>query len=105
MISSPRRVAAAIFRNSRCDATPLVVVVAGAVEYTDGMRMRISHDRRDESPEAKARWFQSLALSERMEVFCAVTDLLLTLDPRLAQKGRDQSAEQAQGRVRVLRIS
>ena len=35
----------------------------------------ISHDRRDESIEAKARWFQSLSLPERMELLCEFTDL------------------------------
>ena len=28
----------------------------------------ISHDRQEETPEAKARWFQSLSMSERMDL-------------------------------------
>ena len=68
------------------------------------MDFRISHDRRDESPEAKARWFQSLDIADRMEIFCSVTDLLLTLNPSLAEKGANPDAQQAQGRVRVLRL-
>lgn len=67
------------------------------------MDLRVSHDRRDESPEAKARWFQSLSVSDRMELLCAVTDLALTLNPSLAEKGVNKDAEQAQGGVRILR--
>lgn len=67
------------------------------------MDLRVSHDRRDESPEAKARWFQSLSVSDRMELLCAVTDLALTLNPSLAEKGVNKVAEQAQGGVRILR--
>ena len=29
---------------------------------------KISHDRGEETPEAKARWFQSLPLEERMRL-------------------------------------
>ena len=43
----------------------------------------ISHDWKEESIEAKARWFQSLPLEERMELLCAFTDLALTLNPDL----------------------
>ena len=32
------------------------------------MNEAISHDRQEETPEAKARWFQSLLLSERMDM-------------------------------------
>ena len=67
------------------------------------MTPRVSHDRRDESPEAKARWFQSLPVAERMEIFCSVTDLALAVRPELAHKSVATHAEQAQGRVRVLR--
>jgi hypothetical protein len=40
-----------------------------------------------ETIEAKARWFQSLTLAQRMEVFTEFTNLALTLNPRLAEKG------------------
>ena len=63
------------------------------------MEAKLSHDRADESIEAKARWYQSLTLTERMEIFCAVTDLALELNPQLADK---KYAQQTQGRVRVL---
>jgi hypothetical protein len=35
----------------------------------------VSHDRSEETPEAKARWFESLTLAERMDRLCAVMDL------------------------------
>jgi len=62
----------------------------------------VSHDRREETPEAKARWYQSLPLSERMAIFCSVTDLALTINPRLAE---NKHAEPIKGRVRVLRAA
>jgi hypothetical protein len=65
------------------------------------MQLSISHDRRDESPEAKARWFQSLSVSERMEIFCDFTDLALSLNPALMEK---KDAQPVAGRVRVLKL-
>ena len=59
----------------------------------------LSHDRNDETLEAKARWFQSLSLAERMELLCAFTDLALSANPALADV---KNAQQAQGRVRIL---
>ena len=46
----------------------------------------VSHDIRDESVEAKARWFQSLSLEERMDVFVAFTNLILENDPDLVKR-------------------
>ena len=59
----------------------------------------VSHDRHDESFEAKARWFQSLSMDERMQVFCELTDLLLENNPDLI---RAKDAQPIPGRVRVL---
>lgn len=59
----------------------------------------ISHRREDESPEAKTRWFQSLPLEERMDLFCAWTDLILELQPEIAEK---KHAQPTSGRVCVL---
>jgi hypothetical protein len=59
----------------------------------------ISHDRQDESLEAKVRWFQSLSIDERMQVFCELTDLLLENNPDL---GKAKDAQSIPGRVRVL---
>ena len=60
----------------------------------------ISHDRHEETPEAKARWFQSLPLSARMDLLCEFTDLALSANPDIAEK---KDAEPIEGRVRVLR--
>lgn len=63
------------------------------------MSKGISHSRQEESPEAKARWFQSLPVSERMELLCAFTDLALEVNPHLADK---KDAQQTKGRIQVL---
>ncbi|MBM4048044.1 MAG: hypothetical protein FJ279_23325 [Planctomycetes bacterium] len=63
------------------------------------MNPTISHDRQEETIEAKARWFQSLSLAERMEVFCAYTDLILSVNPRIVEQ---KDAQPIAGRVRVL---
>jgi len=63
------------------------------------MKTLISHDRREESPEAKARWFKSISLEERMEMLCAFTDLILTVNPRIVET---RDAQQTKRGVRVL---
>lgn len=52
--------------------------------------------------EAKARWFQSLPLSERMEMLCCFTDLALTVNPALQER---KDAQPVAGRVQVLSAS
>jgi hypothetical protein len=64
------------------------------------MHLSISHDRAEETAEAKARWFQSLSLEERAEIFCSITDLILDINPRIVEQKRAQPVE---GRIRVLR--
>jgi len=59
----------------------------------------VSHDRQQETPENKARWFQSLSLAERMEYLCSVTDLVLEINPRLVDR---KNAQPVAGRIRVL---
>jgi hypothetical protein len=59
----------------------------------------ISHDRREETPEAKARWFRSLSLSERMDLFCALTDLALSVNPKLPEQ---KHAKSSPGRIQVV---
>jgi hypothetical protein len=39
------------------------------------MNKTISHNRKEETPEAEARWFQSLSLTERMDLLCAFTEM------------------------------
>jgi hypothetical protein len=63
------------------------------------MDLSISHNRDEETPEAKARWFQSLSLEERAEIFCSITDLILDINPRIVEQKRAQPVE---GRIRVL---
>ena len=59
----------------------------------------ISHDRGDETLEAKARWFASLPMTERMEMFCSFTDLALAVNPGLLEKRHAQSTS---GRFQIL---
>jgi hypothetical protein len=59
----------------------------------------VSHDLQEETPEAKARWFQSLSLTERMEMLCLFTDLVLENNPRVVERKDDQPAAR---RIRVL---
>lgn len=59
----------------------------------------ISHDRQDETIEAKALWFQSLSLAERMELLCAFTELLLITNPKIVEQ---HDAQPAARRVRIL---
>ena len=59
----------------------------------------VSHDRSEETPEAKARWFRSLPMSERMEMLCAFTDLALTVNPSLQER---KHAEPVAGRIQVV---
>ncbi len=65
------------------------------------MNGSVSHDRNDETPEAKARWFQSLSLAERMELLCTFTDLALEANPNLADM---KDAQPIKGRVQVLSL-
>ena len=63
------------------------------------MNSQISHDRNDETIEAKVKWFRSLSLSERMDMLCAYTDLALELNPQLPDK---KYAQQIKGRIQIL---
>ncbi|MBW2740762.1 MAG: hypothetical protein JRE64_18385 [Deltaproteobacteria bacterium] len=63
------------------------------------MSQTISHDRNDETIEAKTRWFKSLSVSERMEMLCSFVDLALTLNPELSDK---KNAQQIKGRIQII---
>ena len=63
------------------------------------MNSQISHDRDDETIEAKVKWFRTLSLSERMDMLCAFTDLALELNPQLPDK---KYAQQTKGRIQIL---
>ncbi len=63
------------------------------------MTLANQHDRRQESPEAKARWFRSLSLADRMDIFCDFTDLALSVNPGLKDRNH---AQPIAGRIQVL---
>ena len=63
------------------------------------MKGSISHDIREESLAAKARWFQSLTLEERMDVFVAFTNLILENNPDVVKKKYVRPASE---RIRVI---
>jgi len=63
------------------------------------MAETISHDREEESIESKTRWFQSLSLSERMELLCSFTDLALEINPKLPEL---KDAQQTKKRIRII---
>ena len=63
------------------------------------MNHLVTNDLKDETPEAKALWFQSLSLSERMDMLCAFTEFILTVNPEIVEK---KHVKYAYGRVCVL---
>jgi hypothetical protein len=63
------------------------------------MKESVSHSFADESIDAKAKWFQSLSLEERMKVFVSFMKLILENNPEIANKKHDRPASE---RVRVL---
>ena len=65
------------------------------------MNATVSHDRTEETIEAKALWFRSLTLTERMETLCAFTELLLMTNPKIVEQRHAQLIE---GRVLVLEL-
>ena len=71
------------------------------VWYTGYMKPSISYGLRNESPEAKARWFQSLSVEERMAYLDAFTEMALSVNPDLPDK---KHAVPIPGRVRVLTL-
>ncbi len=63
------------------------------------MEKKVSHSFSEETIEAKARWFQSLSLSKRMEMLCSFTDLALEVNPRLPDL---KDAQQTKKGIRIL---
>lgn len=66
------------------------------------MDLSITHDRLEETIEAKTLWFRSLTLSERMDILCAFTDLLLLTNPEIAEQ---RDVEPVEGRVLYITAS
>ena len=63
------------------------------------MEKSVSHSRTEETPEAKARWFQSLTLEERMELLCMFTDMILSANPDILESN---AVKPVAWRIRVL---
>jgi hypothetical protein len=63
------------------------------------MNAKVTHNRAEETIEAKTLWFRSLTLAERMEMLCAFTELLLVTNPRIVEQ---RDAQPVEGRVLVL---
>jgi hypothetical protein len=63
------------------------------------METSVSHSRTEETPEAKARWFHSLALEERMDLLCMFTDMILSANPGILES---KDVKPVAGRIRVL---
>ena len=63
------------------------------------MNLSVTHDRQEETIEAKTLWFRSLTLAERMDMLCAFTELLLLTNPKIVEQ---RDAEPVEGRVLIL---
>lgn len=61
----------------------------------------ISHDREEETPQAKARWFQTLTMEERLAHFAAYYDLALQLNPDILKR---KDVPPPSERVQVLEL-
>jgi hypothetical protein len=74
------------------------------------MNATVSHDRNEETIEAKTLWFRSLTLEERMEMLCTFTDFVLTVNPGIVEQKDMISSKRAAGRpvdledVRLLEL-
>lgn len=67
------------------------MVVAQCYTCRMGTKGFVSHDRRQETIDAKVRWFCSLSVADRMEILCEVTDLALSANPDLPRRKDAQS--------------
>ena len=63
------------------------------------MNATVTHDRTEETIEAKTLWFRTLTLAERMDMLCAFTELLFTTNPEIMEQ---KDAEPVEGRILVL---
>ncbi|MGH9491898.1 MAG: hypothetical protein ACRD2K_00210 [Terriglobales bacterium] len=63
------------------------------------MNRLISHDWNEDSLEEQARWFSSLSLEERMQIFDEFTEFLLSVNPSLLQKKSDAAPTETHIRI------
>lgn len=59
----------------------------------------VSHDRQQEDLTAKAAWFNTLTVEERLNWLVEITELALALNPNIGDK---KHVEPVEGRIRVL---
>ncbi len=57
------------------------------------MHYSIGNDFSEETPEAKARWFQSLSYEQRMNLLCEFTELIFSMNPRIADTKDAQATD------------
>ena len=48
--------------------------------------LSVSYDRGEESFQSKVKWFKSLTLNDRMDMLCSFTDLVLDVNPKIADR-------------------
>ena len=65
-----------------------------------GERGKILFGRSAETVEAKARWFQSLSVEERIDMLCAFTDMILEVNPDIV---KHKDVKPVKGRIRVVK--
>ncbi len=53
----------------------------------------ISHNVDSEFLESKSKWFKSLSMEDRMQIFCEYTDMAFALNPNIAEKRDAQSID------------
>ncbi len=58
----------------------------------------VSHDWKSETLEAKARWFQSLPIEERMRIFDEFTEMILEINPSIAHGRLHVASKRVVGR-------
>lgn len=58
----------------------------------------VSHDRQQEDLRAKAAWFKTLTVEERLNWLVEITELARALHPNIGAK----NVEPVEGRIRVL---
>ena len=64
------------------------------------MEIAISHNRQDETPQAKARWFQNLTVNERADLLCQYTDMILEINPNIVER---KNAQPVAGRILIVK--
>ena len=63
------------------------------------MKKKVTYNFKDESIEAKARWFKKLTMAERIQNLCDFTELALAINPKVGEKKIDKSVT---GRIQVI---